>query len=79
MGSAAVDLAYVANGRFEAFFEYNLKAWDCAGGILLVQEAGGTLTDFKGGTNYLFGGEIIASGAIHPELLDLLKGHWYPA
>ncbi len=59
-GSAAVDLAYTACGRFDGFFEYSLNAWDVAAGILLVQEAGGVVTDFSGGDNYLFGGEMIA-------------------
>ncbi len=79
MGSAAVDLAWTAAGRFEGFFEYNLKAWDAAAGILLVQEAGGTVTDFRGGEDYLFGGEIIAAGGIHAPMLDLIGRHWYPA
>lgn len=60
MGSAAVDLAYTACGRFEGFFEYNLNAWDIAAGIVLVQEAGGQVTDFSGGEDYLFGRELIA-------------------
>ncbi|GJM34872.1 MAG: inositol monophosphatase [Saprospiraceae bacterium] len=60
-GSAAVDLAYVACGRFDGFFEYSLNAWDVAAGAFIVQEAGGLVTDFSGGTDYLFGGEIIAS------------------
>lgn len=61
LGSAAVDLAYVACGRVEGFFEYNLNSWDVAAGALLVQEAGGTLCDFSGGDEYLFGREIIAA------------------
>lgn len=64
LGSAAVDLAYVACGRFDGYFEYNLNAWDVAGGILLVQEAGGTCIDFKGGTNYLHGRSIIVGNSI---------------
>ena len=60
-GSAAVDLAYVACGRFDAFYEYSLNAWDVAAGILLVQEAGGQVSDFRGGDDYLFGKEMIAS------------------
>ena len=61
MGSAAVDLAYVACGRFEAFFEYNLKPWDVAAGTLIVQEAGGLVTDFRNGKDFIFGGEILAA------------------
>ena len=55
LGSAAVDLAYVACGRCEGFFEYNLNSWDIAAGILLVKEAGGVVTDFSGNDNALFG------------------------
>lgn len=61
MGSAALDLCYVACGRFDAFFEYSLSPWDVAGGAFIVQEAGGKVTDFKGGDNWLFGQEILAS------------------
>jgi len=61
MGSAAVDLAYVACGRFDGFFEHALHSWDIGAGIILVHEAGGRICDFKGGDNYLFGGQIIAA------------------
>lgn len=60
-GSAATDLCYVAAGRIEGFFEYNLNSYDVAAGILIVQEAGGMVTDFSGGDNYIFGREVIAS------------------
>lgn len=63
MGSAAVDLAYVACGRFDGFFEHALHPWDVAAGIVLVQEAGGKLADFKGGDNFLFGKELVAANA----------------
>jgi myo-inositol-1(or 4)-monophosphatase len=77
LGSAATDLAYVAMGRFEAFYEYNLSPWDVAGGILLVQEAGGQVSDFNGGDTQLFGGKIIASnGRIHQSLLDAINRYW---
>ncbi|MBV6644337.1 MAG: inositol monophosphatase [Cyclobacteriaceae bacterium] len=76
VGSAATDLAYVACGRYEGFFEYNLKAWDIAAGIILVQEAGGKVTDFKGGRDYLFGREIVAGGKVQPELLRVIQQHW---
>ena len=59
-GSAALDLAYVAAGRVDGFFEIGLKPWDFAGGELLVREAGGLVTDFVGGHNYLSSGNIIA-------------------
>jgi myo-inositol-1(or 4)-monophosphatase len=61
LGSAAIDLAYVAAGRFDAFFEHALHAWDVAAGAFIIQQAGGKVTDFNGGENWLFGGEIIAS------------------
>ena len=61
MGSAAIDLAYVACGRFDAFFEMNLSPWDIAAGILLVREAGGQVTDFHGKEDIVFDQEIIAS------------------
>ncbi|MDR1860189.1 MAG: inositol monophosphatase [Bacteroidales bacterium] len=65
MGSAAVDMAYVACGRFDGFFEHALHPWDIAAGIILVQEAGGRISDFKGGNNHLFGKEIVASNAAY--------------
>lgn len=76
VGSAATDLAYVACGRYEGFFEYNLSPWDVAAGILLVREAGGTVGDFKGGDNCLFGREIIAAGPVYSDLLKLIRKHW---
>ena len=69
LGSAAADLAYVACGRFDAFWEYDLKPWDVAAGALLVKEAGGTVTDYKGGTNYLFGKEIVAANGLQDHLI----------
>jgi len=69
LGSAATDLAYVACGRFDSFWEYDLKPWDVAAGALIVKEAGGVVTDFNGGSNYLFGGEIIASNALLGDLM----------
>lgn len=75
IGSAAVDLAYVACGRFEAFYEQNLNPWDVAAGALLVQEAGGMVTDFKRGNNYIFGKQILATGNIHAEMLDVIKDY----
>ena len=61
IGSAATDLCYLACGRFDAFFEYNLKPWDVAAGGLIVQEAGGSIHDFSGKNNWLFGKEVSAS------------------
>jgi myo-inositol-1(or 4)-monophosphatase len=74
LGSAAVDLAYVACGRFDGFFEYSLQAWDVAGGAFIVQEAGGLLCDFSGGDNFLFGQEMIAANPlIMPAFLEVIK------
>ena len=73
-GSAALDLAYVACGRFEAFWEFNLNPWDTAAGILLLEEAGGKVTDFSGGSFRLDSREVLASnGLIHEELVELFK------
>ena len=73
-GSAALDLAYVACGRLEAFWEFNLNPWDTAAGILLVEEAGGTVTDFAGDPFQLNSREILASnGLIQAELVALFK------
>lgn len=73
-GAAAVDLAYVAAGRYDGFFEYALNAWDVAAGIILVQEAGGKVCDFKGQANSLNNGEIVAAGhSFHPLLLEQVQ------
>ena len=63
LGSAAVDLAYVACGRFDGFYEYGLNPWDVAAGAFIIQQAGGKVTDFKGGDDFVFGKEIIAGNA----------------
>lgn len=74
MGSAAIDLAYVACGRFDSFYEYNLNAWDVAAGSLLVTEAGGLVNDFKMNNNFIFGREILASNPhIHANMGKLLN------
>lgn len=71
LGSAALDLAYVACGRFDAFYEYGLNPWDCAAGTLIILEAGGQVTDFQGKEDYLFGSNILSSnGKIHSEMLQ---------
>ncbi len=71
-GSAALDLAYVAAGRLEAFWEFNLNPWDTAAGILLVEEAGGRVTDFSGNHYRLDSQEILAAnGFIHQEMVGL--------
>ncbi|MGC2184045.1 MAG: inositol monophosphatase family protein [Terriglobales bacterium] len=69
-GSAALDLCCVASGRFDGFWEFNLNPWDTAAGVLIVEEAGGKVTDFKGGPFQLNSRETLASnGLIHPALL----------
>jgi myo-inositol-1(or 4)-monophosphatase len=74
LGSAATDLAYVACGRFEGFYEYSLQPWDVAAGAFIVQQAGGKVSDFKGEENYIFGKEIVASNsAVFSEFLSAVK------
>ncbi len=74
LGSAATDLAYVACGRYDGFYEYNLSPWDVAAGALLVEKAGGRVTDFRGRSNYLFGKEIIAANpAVFENALKLIR------
>jgi myo-inositol-1(or 4)-monophosphatase len=74
-GSAALDLAYVAAGRFDGFWELKLNPWDIAAGWLLVEEAGGIVTDMGGNNYFLESPSILASnGRIHQEMIDVLKG-----
>lgn len=74
LGSAALDLCYVACGRVDGYFQHNLKPYDVAGGAIIVQEAGGRLSDFRGGKDYIFGGEMVSTnGKIHQQLLDMTK------
>ncbi len=74
LGSAAVDLVYVACGRFEVFYEYGLNPWDVAGGAFIVMEAGGTVSDFKNGNDFIFGKEIIASNfTVHTEFQQVVE------
>jgi myo-inositol-1(or 4)-monophosphatase len=74
-GSAALDLAWVACGRFDGFWELKLKPWDVAPGILLVREAGGTVTDLGGGEGMLESGDILAAGAsLHPSMVEVARG-----
>lgn len=73
-GSAAIDLSYVASGRLDGFWELKLNPWDCAAGALIVCEAGGTMTDFRGRAFSIHGGELVASnGRIHGQMLEVLK------
>ncbi len=72
-GSAALDLCNVAAGRLDGFWELKLNPWDCAAGYLMVREAGGKVTNFRGRAGSIYEGEVVASnGLIHQEMLDLL-------
>lgn len=74
-GSAALDLCFVAAGRFDAFWELYLKPWDVAAGIILVEEAAGRVTDFRGRQTAIEGVDILASnGAVHEQVRGLLEG-----
>ena len=73
IGSAATDLVYTACGRFDAFYEYDLKPYDVAAGAIIVTEAGGKVCDFAGGSNFIFGREIVATNAlIHNEFMQTI-------
>jgi myo-inositol-1(or 4)-monophosphatase len=79
-GSAALDLAYLAAGRLDAFWEIELKEWDMAAGILLVKEAGGVATDFSFKDDYLASGNLIAgSPRMHQLMYQLIEPHVTPA
>lgn len=74
LGSAALDLCYLACGRFDGYWEENLKPWDMAAGVLIALEAGGIVSDFEGNPFDLYGKQILATnGHLHPELIGLLK------
>jgi myo-inositol-1(or 4)-monophosphatase len=74
MGSAALDLAYVAAGRFDGFWEFGLQPWDIAAGVLLVREAGGAVLDLRGGTDVVATGNVLAANNnLAPLLGTLLK------
>ena len=72
-GAAALDLAWVAAGAFEGFFELGLAPWDVAAGALLIEEAGGVVSDWEGGPNYLGGDVLAGSPAIHAALLEIAR------
>ncbi len=77
LGSAAIDLAWVAAGRFDGFYEHQLQAWDSAAGFLMVEEAGGKVTDLKGGPFSPYQPGIIASnGIMHDELTTVINHGW---
>ena len=74
-GSAASDLAYVACGRYDGRYEFNLKPWDIAAGVLIIQQAGGYISDFKGGNDYFKNGSVLASNkGIFEEFKMVIKG-----
>lgn len=74
LGSAAIDLCWVACGRFDGFWEYNLSSWDVAAGYLIVEEAGGRITNFEGDRYSVFDKQTLATnGLIHDEMLSLIK------
>jgi myo-inositol-1(or 4)-monophosphatase len=74
LGSAALDLCYVAAGRFDGFWEQKLQPWDMAGGALIVQEAGGTVTDVTGAAFGSRKGSVLATnGRVHGEMLDTIR------
>lgn len=76
LGSAAVDLAYVACGRFEGFYEIGLNPWDVAAGAFIVQQAGGNVSDFKGSNDYIFGKQIIAGNPhIYDNFFKMVNSH----
>lgn len=76
-GSAALDLAYVASGRFDAFWEVGLSKWDIAAGILLITEAGGLVSDFKGGASYMETGNVVAgSPKVFKAVLKTVNNHF---
>jgi myo-inositol-1(or 4)-monophosphatase len=73
-GSAALDLCYVASGRFDGFWEVKLSPWDMAGGVVIVREAGGRITDLRGKPHSIHQPEVVASnGRIHDEMLAVLR------
>ncbi|RZK51046.1 MAG: inositol monophosphatase [Pedobacter sp.] len=77
IGSAAVDLAYVACGRFDAYFEYNLNSYDVAAGAYLVQQAGGIISNFAGGEEFLETRELLATNAkVTDEILQTIKKYF---
>jgi len=77
LGSAATDMAYVAAGRFEAFWEQGLHPWDVAAGTIIIRQAGGKVSDFKGGNDFLFNGEMVASnGAYYNEFYSIVHKYF---
>ena len=79
LGSAAIDLCWVAAGRFDGYYEHSLKAWDSSAGFLIVEEAGGRVTDFSGKRYSPYQPSLVATnGKIHEEMLLAVNGMWEP-
>ena len=75
LGAAALDLAYVACGRLDGFWEFNLRPWDIAAGSIIVIEAGGYISDIENNDNYFDSGNVLAANPnLHKEIIGTLKG-----
>jgi myo-inositol-1(or 4)-monophosphatase len=77
LGSAATDMCFVAAGRFDGFYEYNLSAWDVAAGAIIITEAGGTVSDFRGTQDFIFGKELIAAGAVYSPFFEIVAKYFH--
>lgn len=77
MGSAAVDMCYVACGRMEAYYEFNIQLWDIAAGVVILTEAGGKATNFDGSTNFIHSRTMIAAGHIYPDIQKIITKYWH--
>jgi len=79
LGSAAIDLCWVAAGRFDGFWEYNLNPWDIAAGYLIIEEAGGRISNFNGDAYNIYDKQTLATnGQIHEQMLEIIKGTGSP-
>jgi len=77
LGSAAIDLAYLACGRYDAFYEYHLKAWDVAAGTVIIRQAGGEVCDFKGGQDFLYGQNYVATNKhCHSNFMQVIRRYF---
>ena len=76
-GAAALDLVWVASGKFDSFYETRLNTWDVAAGALIVQEAGGMVSDYNGGDTFWSGQQLVASNSLlHKEILKVLDNNF---
>jgi len=78
LGSAALDCCYLALGRTDAYWELNLQPYDCAAGVVIVREAGGMVTDLRGGQDYPYQGILATNGALHETMLGFFQGYSHP-